>query len=153
VDLNSILKNDSVKQLLEKAGVDKNSHGDVAAAAMEAVKGVFSKEPMQLASLFSANPDTDDDKKVENDLEKSFSNSLQAKGFSLDKIDSLTALLPLVMNLFKGKAAGSKDGGFDISGVANMLGDLLVGNTKGKKPSGLDLKSIGSLIGGLFGRK
>lgn len=75
---------------------------------------------MSLASLFSANNDTDDDKATENELMASFSNGLQAKGFSMDKIGSLSALLPLVLGLFKGKAANSKDGGFDLASVAGM---------------------------------
>ena len=136
LDLNSLLQNDAVKQMLEKAGIDKSKQGDVAAAALNAVKSKFSENPMSLASLFSANDDTDDDKATENELMASFSNGLQAKGFSMDKIGSLSALLPLVLGLFKGKAANSKDGGFDLAGVAGILGDLLGGNTKGKNSKG-----------------
>ena len=151
IDLNSILQNDAVKGIMKKAGVAKGQEKDVAATAMEAVKGMMSKDPMKLASLFSANPDTDDDKKVEGEIVQSFSSGLQAKGFSMDKIGSLTAMLPLLMNMFKGEAKGAKGGGMDISSIVGMLGGLIGGDQGGgKKKGGFN---IGSLIGGFFGKK
>jgi hypothetical protein len=96
---------------MEKAGIAKGQEKDSAATVMEAVKGMMSKDPMKLASLFSANPGTDDDKKVEGEIVQSFSSCLQAKAFSMDKIGSLTAMLPLLMNMFKGEAKGAKGGG------------------------------------------
>lgn len=151
LDLNSILQNDAVKGILEKAGIGKGQEKDVASTAMEAVKGVMSKDPMKLASLFSANQDTDDDKKVEGEIMQNFSSGLQSKGFSMDKVGALTSMLPLLMNMFKGEAKGAKGGGMDLASIVGMLGGMFGGDQGGKKKKGgFD---IGALIGRFFGKK
>ena len=154
IDVNDILKNDTVKGLLDKFGVSEEQAKSVANQAVDSIKNKYQKNPKQMSSLLSENDNTDDDNVMAKEVEDDFLEGLIKKvGLPESVADQVKGALPGIMSTVTSKL--SADGKNDEGGIAGMLGnitDMFDGDdndTKaGKKSSG----GIGGLIGKFFGK-
>lgn len=154
IDVNDILKNDTVKGLLDKFGVSEEQAKSVANQAVDSIKNKYQKNPKQMSSLLSENDNTDDDNVMAKEVEDDFLDGLIKKvGLPENIADQVKGALPGIMNTVTSKL--SADGKNDEGGIAGMLGnitDMFDGDDNdakdGKKSSG----GIGGLIGKLFGK-
>lgn len=154
IDVNDILKNDTVKGLLDKFGVSEEQAKSVANQAVDSIKNKYQKNPKQMSSLLSENENTDDDNVMAKEVEDDFLEGLIKKvGLPESVADQVKGALPGIMNTVTSKL--SADGKNDEGGIAGMLGnitDMFDGDDNdakdGKKSSG----GIGGLIGKLFGK-
>lgn len=64
MDISSILENAKVKELLKSVGVKDDQVKGIADQAMSAIKGKFAKDPKQMSSLLSDNPNTPEDESL-----------------------------------------------------------------------------------------
>ena len=154
IDVNDILKNDTVKGLLDKFGVTEEQAKSVAGTAVDSIKNKFQKDPKQMSSLLSENDNTDADNVMAKEVEDEFLDGLIKKvGLPENIADQIKGALPGIMSTVTSKL--SSDGKNDEGGIAGMLGnitDMFDGDDNdakdGKKSSG----GIGGLIGKLFGK-
>lgn len=151
INLDDLLKNDTVKDLLKKAGVDDKQAKSITSQAMKTVKEKFDKDPKQMSSLLSENDNTDDDNKLAASAENDFLSSITDK--LPDGIgDKLKGFMPVIISQFTGKADGE-------SGIAGMLGgltDMFDGDDDDDKGGSKKKSSGGGFLGmikGLFGGK
>ncbi|MGB0915031.1 MAG: hypothetical protein ACPGVI_03120 [Crocinitomicaceae bacterium] len=155
IDVNDILKNDTVKGLLDKFGVSEEQAKSVAGTAVDSIKNKFQKDPKQMSSLLSENENTEADNVMAKEVEDDFLDGLIKKvGLPENVADQIKGALPGIMNTVTSKL--SADGKNDEGGIAGMLGnitDMFDGDDNdskdgAKKSSG----GLGGLIGKLFGK-
>jgi len=156
MNVEDILKNDTIKGLLDKFGVSGDQAKSVANQAMNSVKSKFDKNPKQMSSLLSENDNTDDDKKLATEVEDDFVSGLISKvGLPENIAGQLKSAIPGILSQFTGKL--SADGKNDEGGIAGMFSsvvDMFDGddNTKGgSKKSGAS--GLMGLFGKFFGKK
>ena len=145
LDVKDLLNNDSVKQILDKAGISNDKAESLLKQATQAVNTHFKANPGQMSSLLSSNPNTDDDNKMAQKVENDFLGDIAKKvGLSASVTSNLQGLMPAVLNQISSKAtsAGKND--------SNGLADLLNGFTGGSAKSGGVMSTVTSLLSGFF---
>ncbi len=139
MDINDILQNDTVKNILDKVGVSEEQAKSIAAQAMSSIQSKFAQNPKQMSSLLSENDNTEDDIKLEKEVEDDFvSNLIEKVGLPDNIADQIKGAIPGVMSQFTGKL--SADGKNDEGGIAGMLGgltDMFGGDDKDGKDDGI----------------
>ena len=139
MDINEILQNDTVKNLLAKVGVSEEQAQSIAKQAMSSIQSKFSQNPKQMSSLLSENENTEDDVKLEKEVEDDFvSNLIEKVGLPDNIADQIKGAIPGVMSQFTSKL--SSDGKNDEGGIAGMLGgltDMFGGDKKDGKDDGI----------------
>ncbi len=139
MDINDILQNDTVKNLLSKVGVSDEQAKSIATQVMSSIQSKFSQNPKQMSSLLSENDNTDDDIKLEKEVEDDFvSNLINKVGLPDNIADQIKGAIPGVMSQFTGKL--SSEGKNDEGGIAGMFGnitDLFDGDDKDGKDDGI----------------
>lgn len=155
IDLNDILENDQVKSILQKVGVTDDQAKKVAKEGVQTIQKNYKKDPNQVSSLLSDNPNTEDDMKMASVMENDFVQGIMNKlGLSEGVANQLKGALPGIMNQVTNKlSAEGKNDQNGVGGMFDSIVDLFDGdddnNASNKKSSG----GFMSIIGGLFGRK
>lgn len=152
IDVDDILKNETVKGLLDKFGVSDEQAKSVANQAMNAIKSKFSNNPKQMSSLLSENENTEDDNKMAEEVENDFIDRLVNKvGIPESMASQAKGAIPGILSQVTSKL--SQDGKNDEGGIASMLDgitDFFDGDDNDSK-DGQSQKSSGG-IGGLFSK-
>lgn len=139
MDIQSILNNQSVKDILKKVGVNEEQQGKVINQAADLVKSKALSDPKAIASLFSSKPNTSADNALQSGMQNDFLKDLVSKvGLPADIAEKVSGSLPDILK----NVTGSK--GFDISSLTGIM-DALSGDGKKGKSSGL-----GGLISKFF---
>lgn len=140
LDLDSILKNDTVKNILDKVGVDEKQAKEVAQQAISSIQKKFSQNPKQMSSLLSDNPNTPEDESLKGEVENDFFSGLVEKiGLSSENADKVKSAMPDIMNQFSSKLSESGANNSEgISGMFSGVMDMLDGDmdNDGKKDEG-----------------
>jgi len=122
IDLDDLLKNDTVKDLLKKAGVSDDKAESVVKQAAGTLKAKMEKDPGQMSSLLSANKNTDKDEALKKEVEDDFLDGLIKKvGLPAGIADQVKGALPGIMEQVSGKLTGGGGGGF-MDTVTDMIG-------------------------------
>jgi hypothetical protein len=150
IDVNDILKNETIQGLLKKAGVSDEQAKSVADQAVNTIKSKFSKDPKKVSSLLSENPNSDDDNVMAAEIENDFLDGLIKKvGLPESIASQVKGAMPGILSQVTSKL--SADGKNDEGGIAGLLGnitDMFDGDNSGNKKGGG--KSASSGISGLF---
>lgn len=126
IDFDDILKNDTVKDLLKKAGVSDDKAESVAKEAAGTLKTKYEKDPSQMASLLSANKNTDKDEVLKKEVEDDFLDGLIKKiGLPEGVADQVKGALPGIMEQVSSKFTGGGSGG---GGIMDTVSDMIGGN-------------------------
>ncbi len=139
MNINDILQNDTVKELLSKVGVSEQQAQSIAKQAMASIQSKFSQNPQQMSSLLSENDNTDDDIKLEKEVEDDFvANLINKVGLPDNIADQIKGAIPGVMSQFSSKlsAEGKNDEG-GIAGMFSSITDLFDGDDKDGKDDGI----------------
>lgn len=146
IDLKDLLGNDMVKNVLGKIGVDQDKADDVADAAISAISSKFSEHGPQMVSMLSQNENTEDDNKLENEIEESFLGNLQDKvGISDAMISQLKgAAIPMILNFLREKLGGEE------GGVMSMITSFFSTDSKSDENGGGLLGGLGDKISKFF---
>ena len=139
IDLDDLLKNDTVKDLLKKAGVPEDKAESVAKQAAGSIKAKFDKDPSQMASLMSKNKNTDKDEVLKKEVEDDFLDGLIKKvGLPEGIADQVKGALPGIMEQVSSKLSGGNSGGI-MDTVTDMIGgeDKKDGGKKSSSKSGM----------------
>lgn len=139
MDIQSILNNQNVKDILKKVGVDEAQQEKVISQAVNVVKTKAIDNPQGIMSLFSSQPNTSDDNKLQSGMQNDLLKDLIAKvGLPADVAEKVSSSLPdILKNVTGGK-------GFDLGSLTGVL-ESFTGDGKKGKSSGL-----GSLISKFF---
>ena len=146
MDISSILENAKVKELLKSVGVKDDQVKGIADQAMSAIKGKFAKDPKQMSSLLSDNPNTPEDESLQKEVEEDFFQKITSKvGLSEDVAGKVKGAVPDIMKQFSqnlsASGANSESG---ISGIFDQIKDLFDGDIDNDgKPD------EGGILGGL----
>lgn len=116
MEIKSILKNEQVKDILERANIPQDKLEAVANQAINAIKGKIEQHPTQMQHLISGNPTAESNKTMRAEVEHEFVNNLvQQLGISEHVANKITGVLPTILNQFSGKL--SLEGLKDIKGI------------------------------------
>lgn len=139
IDLDDILKNDTVKDLLKKAGVPEDKAESVAKQAAGSIKAKYDKDPSQMASLMSKNKNTDKDEVLKKEVEDDFLDGLIKKvGLPEGIADQVKGALPGIMEQVSSKFTSGESGGGIMDTVTDMIGgdDKKSGDSKSSSKGG-----------------
>ena len=146
MDLNSILKNDQVKGMLKKYGINESQVNSVLNIAISTLKNKFDKNPSKVSSLLSDNPNTDEDNHLAKTIDDEFISSISKKlGIPSSVSDQIKgkAMPEILKSVSNGLTANGKNNQNDILSSLGGFLDSIDGD--GKKNNG------GGLINKLFG--
>lgn len=133
MDIQSLLKNDTVKSTLTKIGISEDKQSQVVNQAYELIQSKAFSDPKALSSLLSSKPNTSADNKFQSALQSDFVKQLISKvGLSDDMAKKVADSLPQLLK------------NFDLSMITDLLGSFTQnsGNSKQSKSGG---------VAGLFG--
>jgi len=123
-DLDDILKNDTVKGLLDKAGVDEKQAKSVGDQAVKAIEKQFKNNPKQTASLLSENENTDDDNRLASAIESDFvTDMIEKLGVSEGTAKQIQGVMPGVID--QARKQLTKSGKNNEGGIAGTLGGIM----------------------------
>ena len=153
MDVKDLLENETIKGLLKKFGVSSAMAESVANQALSAIKTKFNKDPKQMSSLLSANPNTTEDEALAKEVEDDFIDRLIKKvGIPESMASQAKGAIPGILSQVTSKL--SEKGGNDEGGIAGMLAnvtDMFDGdNAPPAKPGQPAKKSSG--LSGLFSK-
>lgn len=153
IEVNDLLKNDTVQGLLKKFGVSDEQAASVANQALNAIKSKFNNNPKQMSSLLSENENTDDDNKLAEEVENDFIDRLVKKvGIPESMASQAKGAIPGILSQVTTKLSqdGKNDEG-SMAGIFNSITDMFDGDDSSGK-SGNKSKSSSGGIGGLFNK-
>jgi len=146
MDVNSILENQTVKDLLKKAGISDAQAKSVANQAMSAIQSKFKSSPKEMSSLLSDDPNTPEDESLKASVENDFVTNLTKKvGLSPDIAEKVKGAFPDIMNQFSSKlSASGSNNEQGIAGMFSQIQDLFDGDmdNDGKKDTGGFLENL-----------
>lgn len=149
IDVKDLLENETIKGLLKKFGVSPAMAESVANQALTAIKSKFDKNPKQMSSLLSENPNTDEDEIMAQEVEDDFIERLIKKvGIPEGMASQAKGAIPGILSQVTSKL--SAGGGNDESGIAGMLGnitDMFDGDDDSSKEGTPQKKKSGGLAG------
>ncbi|MDG1330815.1 MAG: hypothetical protein P8P74_00685 [Crocinitomicaceae bacterium] len=123
IDVKDLLENDTIKGLLKKFGVSPAMAESVANQALTAIKSKFDKNPKQMSSLLSENPNTDEDEVMAKEVEEDFIERLIKKvGIPEGMASQAKGAIPGILSQVTSKL--SAGGGNDEGGIAGMLSNI-----------------------------
>lgn len=151
INVDDILKNETVQGLLDKFGVSDEQAKSVANQAMNAIKSKFSNNPKQMSSLLSENENTDDDNQLADEVENDFIDRLVNKvGIPESTAKEAKGAFPNILNQVTSKL--SQDGKNDEGGIASMfdgISDFFDGDDDNKDGKSSD--GVSGLFNKFFG--
>lgn len=154
IDFKDILENDTVKDLLEKAGISDEKKEQIAKEGVKAIKKNYDQNPNQVSSLLSPRENTDDDIKMASIMENDFVQGIMQKfGIDADKADYLKGMLPGIMSKFTNKfSENDNDGG--IGGMFDSIKDMFDGDNEDQPANNSTKKKGGfmDIIKGFFSK-
>ena len=123
IDVKDLLENETIKGLLKKFGVSPDMAESVANQALTAIKSKFDKNPKQMSSLLSENPNTDEDEVMAKEVEEDFIERLIKKvGIPEGMASQAKGAIPGILSQVTSKL--SAGGGNDEGGIAGMLSNI-----------------------------
>lgn len=150
-DLSDIMKNDTVKGLLAKVGVDEKQASTMLESAVGTIKNKFSGNKDQMSSLLAPTENTADDNKMAEDVEGEFLAKLSSDDNGIDdgiisklKGAAMPAILNAVTGQMKDKGADSKEG------ISGMLGGFFTDKDGDGSVMDDAMDSVKSKLGGFF---
>lgn len=153
IDVQDVLKNESVQGLLKKFGVSDEQATSVANQALNAIKTKFNNNPKQMSSLLSEKENTADDNKLAEEVENDFIDRLVKKvGIPESVASEAKGAIPGILNQVSSKL--SKDGKNNessMAGIFESITDMFDGDDDSGKEGRNGKKSSGG-IGGLFNK-
>lgn len=154
IDVKDLLENDTIKGLLKKFGVSSAMAESVANQALTAIKSKFDKNPKQMSSLLSENPNTDEDEVMAQEVEADFIDRLIKKvGIPEGMANQAKGAIPGILSQVTSKL--SAGGGNDEGGIAGMLGnitDMFDGDDDAPSKDGKTQKKKSGGLAGLFSK-
>ncbi len=149
IDVKDLLENETIKGLLKKFGVSPEMAESVANQALNAIKTKFKKDPKQMSSLLSENPNTDEDEIMAKEVENDFIDRLIKKvGIPENLANQAKGAIPGILSQVTSKL--SEKGGNNEGGIAGMLeniSDMFDGNDEPSKDGSKKKKKSGGLTG------
>jgi len=149
LDVKDLLENETIKGLLKKFGVSPAMAESVANQALTAIKTKFKKNPKQMSSLLSENPNTDEDEIMAKEVEEDFIERLIKKvGIPESMASQAKGAIPGILSQVTSKL--SSGGGNSESGIAGMLEnitDMFDGDDEPAKEGKPHKKKSGGLSG------
>lgn len=135
MEIKSILKNELVKDILEKANIPQDKLEAVAHQAINTIKGKIEQHPAQMNRLISGNPQAETNQVMRAEVEHAFVNNLVHQlGISEHIANKVKGVLPTILNQFSGKL--SIEGLKDLKGIptdSNAMHNILgSGKKKGE---------------------
>lgn len=120
MEIKTILQNDTVKNILTKAGISNDKMEIIAKQAFEVIQNKFEKNPSQMTSLMSGHPKSETDTMMEAEIESDFvQNLVQKVGIPENIAHQVKEILPNVMNQFNGSFSN-----LGIQGTPNKMEGL-----------------------------
>ena len=152
IDVKDLLENETIKGLLKKFGVSPEMAESVANQALNAIKTKFKKDPKQMSSLLSENPNTDEDEIMAKEVENDFIDRLIKKvGIPENLANQAKGAIPGILSQVTSKLSekgGNSEGG--IAGMLENITDMFDGNDEPEKDGSKKKKSGG--LTGLFNK-
>ncbi|MBC9811108.1 hypothetical protein H9Y05_01355 [Crocinitomicaceae bacterium CZZ-1] len=133
MDIQSLLKNETVKSTLTKIGISEDKQPQVVDQAYELIRSKAFSDPKALSSLLSSKPNTVADNQLQSALQSDFVKQLISKvGLSDDMAKKVADSLPELLKHV------------DLNMITDLLGSFTQssGNSKQSKSGG---------VAGLFG--
>ncbi|NGF76793.1 hypothetical protein G5B10_12965 [Fluviicola sp. SGL-29] len=133
MDIQSLLKNETVKSTLTKIGISEDKQPQVVGQAYELIRSKAFSDPKALSSLLSSKPNTVADNQLQSALQSDFVKQLISKvGLSDDMAKKVADSLPELLKHV------------DLNMITDLLGSFTQssGNSKQSKSGG---------VAGLFG--
>lgn len=154
IDVKDLLENETIKGLLKKFGVSPAMAESVANQALSAIKSKFNKNPKQMSSLLSENPNTDEDEVMAKEVENDFIDRLVKKvGIPEGMADQAKGAIPGILSQVTSKL--SAEGGNNEGGIAGMLEnitDMFDGDDDDSSKEGGSGKKKSGGLAGLFSK-
>lgn len=149
IDVKDLLENETIKGLLKKFGVSPEMAESVANQALNAIKTKFKKDPKQMSSLLSENPNTDEDEIMAKEVENDFIDRLIKKvGIPENLANQAKGAIPGILSQVTSKLSekgGNSEGG--IAGMLENITDMFDGNDEPEKDGSKKKKKSGGLTG------
>ena len=154
IDVKDLLENETIKGLLKKFGVSPQMAESVANQALSAIKSKFNKDPKQMSSLLSENPNTDEDEIMAKEVEEDFIERLIKKvGIPEGMAKQAKGAIPGILSQVTSKL--SEGGGNNEGGIAGMLDnitDMFDGDDDEPSKDGSVKKKKSGGLAGLFSK-
>ncbi|MBI2259976.1 MAG: hypothetical protein HYU67_13885 [Flavobacteriia bacterium] len=151
MDINEILKNDTVKSLLSKTGLSEKQVNDVIKQAVGFLGEKFKTNPLQMGSLLSSNPNTPEDEDLSSKLKNEFSKKLTTQhGFTADKANSIKETMPKIVSEIS--KSMTKKGVNNQNGLENLFQNAthFLGNKENQRQI---MGAVQSIFGSFFKKK
>ena len=149
IDVKDLLENETIKGLLKKFGVSPQMAESVANQALSAIKSKFNKDPKQMSSLLSENPNTDKDEIMAKEVEEDFIERLIKKvGIPEGMANQAKGAIPGILSQVTSKlteGGGNNEGG--IAGMLDNITDMFDGDDDEPSKDGTKKKKSGGLAG------
>lgn len=150
IDVKDLLKNETIQGLLKKFGISEEQAEAVADQALNAIKSKFNKDPKQMSSLLSENPNTDKDEVMAKEVEEDFIERLMKKvGLPEGVAEQAKGAIPGILSQVTSKlSSDGKNDEVGIAGIFDSITDMFDGDDDDKKDG---KKSGGGFLDKLFG--